>query len=392
MIQKIKIQKHFLALVFLAGIFVFFMAPQQAFAAIKTWAGANPGDQWSDGNNWTPAGAPSNNDDIIFNCATTDECTSVFDIPGLIVSSITFEGLAAAIVTNPTNAPLTITGDISSDIPGTHVAASLILGANITTTNITLEDVDLNGNALTITGKGELDTITNKSLIGVEGEISGDGILNIDADPDQEVYLSGPNTYSGTTNVNGGMFVSNNQHAVNRTIDMFGVSDVHVGPMGKVVFWFNETESGYSFENTLSFTSTNPQYVQLEVGSDATDSSVVEIGFPNIILNSNTRFASAEPSEDILVDLTGITANSYCIDFDPTITNGAVFFNAPQCGTDIDDQPLTGPIGIATDNDDAIPTGVGVTGSPKDSITTPIMAVGTVSLLFAFWRARQFFS
>lgn len=386
--QLLKYRTSFAILFLVVGAFLFLFTPQHTFAATKTWAGTSVGDIWDDANNWSPSGVPVDNDDIVFNCATEDECDSVFDLPGLIVNSISFEGDVAAVVANPTDAPMTILGDITSVNPGSRLEAALVLGADSTVHNTVLGAVDLNGNTLTITGKGEIKPTTSDRWIGLEGEISGDGTLNIDADADQEVYLSGPNTYSGTTNVNSGMFVSNGQHLTNRTIDMFGVSDINVGPLGKVILFFDETESGFSFENTMTFTRTNPSYTQLEIGNDASDSSLVEMALTSIVLNSDTRFDLDTTNGDITIDLAGITDNGYCIEFGLDGVDEDSFLNGPSCTAPapVDDLEEEEPV-VADET--PIPNGVDVTGASGRN-TAAVSSIGATTLLLGLWRGRKF--
>ncbi len=300
-------------------------------AATKTWVGGSGDNNWSTGANWSPVGAPVNGDGVMFECNDSNGCSSVFDIPGLSLSSINFSGSGAETVSNPSGAPIYLSGDISSSSAGSVFEPELILSANLRVNNVVLGLVDLNGYELTLSGKGVIKPPASDRWIGIAGDITGDGVLNIDADADQEVYLSGENTYSGTTNVNGGKFVSNGQNADNATMAMFGVSDVNVGPLGKVVFTFSEAEAGFSFDNLLTFNRLDPLLTQLLAVNKTANSSVLSVAFSNIELKSASRFDVDVTSGGLLVNLDGVVANNYCIEYGQENTQTSYFQNGPIC-------------------------------------------------------------
>jgi hypothetical protein len=301
-------------------------------AATKTWVGSDASDvNWSTASNWSPAGAPSDGDALVFDCDTEAECVTIFDMPGLEVSSVSFIGAARATVNNPGGAPIYVGGNINSVNAGSVFVANLVLSSNVTVNNVVLGEVDLNGHELTLGGKGVVNPTNNERWIGFSGDINGDGVVNINADADQEVYLAGDNTYSGKTNVNGGKFVSNGQSTDNATMDMFGVSDVNVGPLGKVVFTFKEAEAGFSFDNLLTFERLDPLLAQLLAVNKTSNGASVSVTFSNIELKSASRFDVDVTSGGLLVNLDGVVANSYCIEYGKDNTQSSYFQNGPIC-------------------------------------------------------------
>lgn len=347
-------------------------------AATKTWAGTAPSDVWSNDDNWSPSGAPVNGDSVVFDCADSNHCKSVYDIPtDLSLISVTFSGAVAGEVLNDSTATLTLTGDIDSTNPGTIFDTPLVLGDDITINNTVITLLDLNGHTVTFTGKGILDTETNLRSMGVGSDLTGDGTINIDVDSDQEFYLAGENTYTGTTNVNSGRFVSNGQNPNNRTLDMFGDSDVNVGPMGKIVFTVNETEDGLEFENNLSFTRTNPDYSQMEVINETTDDSLVTVNFSAITLQSDTRFDVDTTEGGITVNLAGITANNHCIEYGSDNSQSSNFTNGPDCTEE--EVPIS--------EESEVP-GAPETGSRPSSIAPFIIAATVVAGIVIIHKRR----
>lgn len=307
-------------------------------AATKTWAGTGSGStSWSNSANWSPSGAPVDGDSVVFDCDTEAECASIFDIPGLVVESVTFDGSYPGQVLNSTDAPIVVNGDIGSVNPGTVFQATVVLGADIMVSNTVLVGLDLDGRSITFRGKG----VTNGSerWVGVAGYILGDGTINIDVDADQEFYLAGANYYSGVTNVNSGKFVSNGQNPANKTINMFGVSDVNVGPLGKVVFTFDETDNNLSFLNIIRFNRINAELNQLLATNGTSNNSLVSVLFPGVVLNSNTRFDVDISDGGLSINLAGTTDNGYCIEFGEGNTQANYFLNGPDCKDEVPVDP-----------------------------------------------------
>ncbi len=304
-----------------------------ASAATKTWAGSGTGSatNWSTSSNWSPAGAPVDGDSIVFDCDNADECVSVFDIPGLSVSSINFAGAVPGDVTSMVeSSPIVVNGDITSTNAGSVFNnVTLVLAKDVTINNTVIAHLDLDGHSVTFTGKGVLNG--TERWVGIAGYIIGDGTINIDVDPDQEFYLAGANYYSGMTNVNSGKSVSNGQNPSNKTINMFGVSDVSVGPSGKVVFTFDESDNGLSFLNIIKFNRTNIALSQLLAMNKTSNNSLVSVLFPGVVLNSDTRFDVDVTDGSLSINLAGIMDNDYCIEFGSGNAQASYFTNAPDC-------------------------------------------------------------
>src|ERR1051326_5650303 len=82
-----KIQ-HLLALVVLSLLTIF-----GARAATITWTGADPSGYWSAPANWSPAGVPTNGNDLVFPSGLPPgDMVSTNDLTGSFFRSITFTG------------------------------------------------------------------------------------------------------------------------------------------------------------------------------------------------------------------------------------------------------------------------------------------------------------
>ncbi len=320
-----------LALVLGISCGMFWFLSGDASAATKTWVSAGTNVNWSTPQNWSPAGAPVDGDNINFSCANSGYCESIFDIPGLSVGTISFSGSLPGDVINLTNAPIVVNGGINSATIGSIFHGSVFLGANITVNNTVLGAVDLNGHNLTLTGKGVVNSSNGQTWLGIAGDITGDGTLVINADNDQEVYLAGENLYSGVTTISNGKFVSNGQNPNNHTLNMFGVSDIDVGPLGKVTFTFDQSETGSTFLNKITFNRTDNTLAQLLLINKSTNNSAISIGFSGVDLSSNTRFDVDIGGGALSINLAGIIANSYCVEYGLNNTQSTYFMNGPTC-------------------------------------------------------------
>src|SRR6187549_3910629 len=85
--HPMKIQ-HFIALVVLSLLTV---PGARAAAATTTWTGADPSGNWSAPANWSPAGVPTNGNDLVFPSGLPPgDMVSTNDLSGSFFRSITF--------------------------------------------------------------------------------------------------------------------------------------------------------------------------------------------------------------------------------------------------------------------------------------------------------------
>ncbi|PWU08163.1 MAG: hypothetical protein C5B50_30160, partial [Verrucomicrobia bacterium] len=120
---------------------------QLALAATRTWNGG-VSQNWSDGGNWSPVGAPQNGEDLVFN--NPPGATLIDDIIGLSVKSLGFNHSCTLEGTN-----LTVTSDITAysvdaapvvlGSPSVNDPFVLVLGGNVE-----ISTSDTNGTGLTI--------------------------------------------------------------------------------------------------------------------------------------------------------------------------------------------------------------------------------------------------
>ncbi len=364
-----KIKLFTLFFVIAASFFV--VGHKNAFAATLTWDAGGDGSTWSDGDNWSTNAVPVDGDGVVIACST-GSCNTIMDITGLELASISFTGAGQGYIDTNTASPytLTVAGNISSVFEGSVITNALTLGADVTSDNVQLGAVNLNSHKLTLTGSGYLRANGDGNpegpggWIGIGGPITGAGTLDIAADSDQEVYLgcSNDSTYTGTTNIISGLFVSNGCSNIisgeylgisSTSIDkisLFGDSVVNVGPQGKIRFTVDQTDNNATVDNVINLDRTGGTEAQLEFYNHSTNNSAVTINFPNIELESFNRFAVNTDAGNILVNLVGITANGYCVEYGDANNSQAANF---QNGADCVDEP--------TPTED-IPVGIGSTG------------------------------
>src|ERR1700690_105514 len=190
-------------LILIAGLAAL-VAATPAFAATWTWNGSQGNDHWTNTPNWTPAGGVANNGtaDIIFGGTTrlTPDMNANWS-----VNSVAFNNTAGAFTLgSSTNSTLTIgAGGITDNSVADQIINHPVAPSAPQTWNVTagfLRDfgaVDNGGNTLTFNTQGNSGYLS--------GSISGSGGL-IKTGSGQLSFDSGPaNTYTGTTQVNGGL-------------------------------------------------------------------------------------------------------------------------------------------------------------------------------------------
>lgn len=170
----IKSRNSFVQLLVLGAFFLFFS--QEVFGATKTWdRGANT-DNWGDGNNWNPNGAPGAGDDVVIdinaailvNVSPTINSLTINN--SAVVSLTSYGGGQIITIDNNTGSSvasgssLTLRGSTGSGTRSMRLAFSGTVGT-----------MDIAGNfILTAVGEGTIYNATN-SITTVTGTFSNDG-------------------------------------------------------------------------------------------------------------------------------------------------------------------------------------------------------------------------
>lgn len=330
------------------------------FAATKTWTGSSVTIPrvWSDDTNWSPAGAPVDGDTLIFSTGTN---MGANDIANLSIAGITFNGTGSYQINDTvSNETLTLTGDVISTIPtdttnggATLFMSNIRLGADVTFRNIaTVGDgaaggvLNLNGHKLTWVN----DSIYQATTAGISEPITGSGTFEIDAQNSVSLFLPNTSTYSGTTNlISGQTALIANPYDSNT---QFGTSTINVGPTASLALYAHGAT--WTFTNTINIQ-------QAVVGQSGymgsqlyiwADTAGQQISIPNITLNGNARFdvnnAGAGYSDTVRVNLSGIQAGTFCVQYGNEDNSAASFFqNGPSaCAIGNDSTPTAPNTGL----------------------------------------------
>lgn len=306
-----------------------FVSDGQAFAATKTWTAGGSDDYWSTSANWSPSGAPSNGDDLVFNL-TSPNTGGINDISGLSIKTITSSGTSNGLF--ETEDPLTITESIVNT--GTHKAielgAVLTLGGNVTVRGIGFNSgagsIALNGNTLTVL---DASPVNDHMIFSLSVPVTGNGGITFNS-PQTNIQFGAVNTYSGTTTVlaNDGLLFSTGSGAT--PLNAFGTSSIIIGPDASISADLSEVSSGATWSNPITIQ-------QSSVGNNFWDFSTNfnslyfyglngTINVPNITLLGSTRFGASSPT---IVNLAGITANGHCIEYGRDNWSADRFQNGP---------------------------------------------------------------
>ena len=182
----------------------------------QTWTGSGGDGLWLTPNNWTPIAIPANDGtaDLQFGTGSGRSTTvgvpwSVHSISFINSTGLTFSGFtitgqpitlgAGGLTNNRTNSG---TQTISSAVVLDEAQAWTNHFGSFSTSSVVISgDVDLNAHHLTFAGSASTQ---------VQGDISGDGGLTITG----RTNLSGDNTYTGQTIVDGGTLTIGHANAL----------------------------------------------------------------------------------------------------------------------------------------------------------------------------------
>lgn len=183
-----------LILGFFAFVAVIALNPSPALAATKTWTGTSGDHKFNTAGNWSPSGAPSNGDDLVFPNTVTDKSPDN-DIVGLSVAGITFSGNGSSGYTVTGNsftstAGITFTTTVNSTI--TTIAAPIVLSGTQTINVNSLSSLYISG---AVSGSGNLTK-------------AGTGLLGL---------TTNNSSYTGTIAVSAGVLMTENANALGGT-------------------------------------------------------------------------------------------------------------------------------------------------------------------------------
>lgn len=187
-------QRNFMRVVL--AVFLLLFCSLAVFPAAKTWSGAGADANWATAANWTPAGAPAANDDLIFPAAALQQSNNNNTTIFTTYRSITIEGGTYTIGGNLlrlTNGLTVTTGTQTLNVPITLSGAQTFLAGTGGTATIVI--LSIGSSALTIDGAG---------VVGI-GLISGSGqVIKNGTGAGAIIAATG---FSGPLRLNNGIFV-----------------------------------------------------------------------------------------------------------------------------------------------------------------------------------------
>ncbi len=337
-----------------AFVAAFGLGGSSAFAATKTWTGADCDKSgvndcsWSDINNWSDGAAPVDGDSLMFNVSVSTggllaEDGTVFlqsqnDIAKLNIFDINVVGSGELrIVVSPklsAKPELTLSGNIKAASTITYFAFSpgnIILNSDSSWTNVSdnntvgldaANTLNLNGHTLTI------EPYTNSPLtVNLGAKITGDGGVVYNGGSATTVFLNTANDYTGKTDV----ITGRHQTIADVTDTIFGTSDITVGSAGSLNLSATE-EPTWVFSNRITIQPANVNAEMSFTNSQLYIWSAAEkqtIKIPNITLQGNAMFNLNDLRGGVKVDLTGIQANGHCVQYGSDNNQASSFINGP---------------------------------------------------------------
>lgn len=167
--------------VLLLGMVLSGLTSGTALAATKTWTGSGGDSNFNTSGNWSPSGAPTNGDDLVFPQTATNK-TPNNNISSLSIGNISFTGSGFDGYTLSGNA-LTLTGGITSNVTGDGFLATL-------------------ETPITVSGSQTWST-TDSSFISIDGALSGSGAITKTGTGVLYLDAASP-SYSGAITLSGG--------------------------------------------------------------------------------------------------------------------------------------------------------------------------------------------
>ncbi len=160
------------------------MVIPHAFAATKTWTGTAGDHKFSTAGNWSPSGAPSNGDTLVFDNTSVTDFAPDNDQTGASYVALSFPGTGTT---------------------GFHLSGNAFtLTGGITNASNAFSEID---NDVTISGNQTIDTGTSTGTVYLNGVVDGSG--NIAKSGAGFLDLVGDNSgYTGTITASAGILVA----------------------------------------------------------------------------------------------------------------------------------------------------------------------------------------
>lgn len=202
---KIKIGVLF---VFLSFVTLIALNPAPALAATKTWTGTSGDHKFSTSGNWSPSGAPSNGDDLVFPNGVSDLAPDN-DISSLSVAGITFSGSGSSgysISGNSFTSTAGITFTTTGSSTSTIVSTPIVFSGNQTISTNSLSTLFLTG---AVSGSGNI-TKSGTGFLGLGANNSSfSGTMTVSAGTLQIEHANALGTTgAGTTVASGASFLA----------------------------------------------------------------------------------------------------------------------------------------------------------------------------------------
>lgn len=298
-----------------------------AFAATKNWTGTVDAD-WSTSGNWSPSGAPTTGDDVIIGAGTPYAGTN--DISGLSIKSLTLNN-----VTVSTDYPLTVTQSITGSGASRAFFGDIVLGGAVTITNVSLHTTlspPVSGTGDRLNLNGNTVTFANTESESILTDIIGNGGVTVSVAAGELLYFDGTNTYTGTTTIVSGR-ATRNSITHDSSMGMFGTSSIIITPTGALLLDFHQTDNNGTFANPITIQnnglSIENLYAQLSIWNNTSNTSAITINIPNITLEGNAYMDTNDANGPVTVNLAGIQANGFCVQYGYRNNQGAQFLNGP---------------------------------------------------------------
>jgi fibronectin-binding autotransporter adhesin len=293
-------------------------AAQAAHATSATWFGTDSS-LWATSNNWSgaPAVVPGSGNTATFSLdAATVNSNTVIDLgAGVTIQQVAFDTANAAAYTIGsggvgTQALTFNAGGINLDSSVANdqsVAANVIVGTangNQTftfTNNSAANSLTLAGGISSVTTGTKTLTINGAGNIGISGAMTqGSGTFALNKSGAGVLTLSGPNAFSGTTNVAVGSTIRSGTDNVLAdasmlqvsagTIDLNGFDDTVSGSGGKAINFYT-TGGAYNLTNTVA-TGTGTLTLGGDINVDSDARTTVNLISGKLDLGSATRTVS----------------------------------------------------------------------------------------------------